>query len=173
MAIKTVLSDLSNCGLDRFQFAGFQWPRHVATMERGPLPRRLEYRKTRCTGNYYHAPKPGNTGRGFYLYENDAAGLRWQYADDVSSSIRHTGWFCDDYGDSKIRGIVLRLPRGRGFLAGWTMGVGMASAVDYSPVFDDESEAAACADSMAQNAADSEREFQESERETHDETGEN
>jgi len=168
--VKTILSDLTNCGLDRFTFAGFQFPRHVATMETGPPRRRLAYRKSRCTGNHYHAPKPGNTSRGFYLYEGDACGLRWQYADEVSSSIRHTGWFCDEWGDTKIRGIVLRLPHARGFLAGWTMGIGMASAVDYSPIFDDESDAAACADSMAQNAAGSEREFQESERET-DETG--
>lgn len=178
--MKTILSDLTNCGLERFTFAGFQFPRHVATMETGPLPRRLAYRKSRCTSNYYHAPAPGSASRGFYLYDNDACGLRWQYADDVSSSIGHTGWFCDEYGDTTIRGIVLRLPRGRGFLAGWTMGVGMASAVDYSPVFDDESDAAACADSMAQNAAEHEREFQARERETDDdetdetdETGEN
>jgi hypothetical protein len=165
MAIKTILSDLSQCGIEPFAFAGFTFPRHVATLETGPIASRLAYRKARCTGNYYHAPKPGATGRGFYLGKgaHGAHGLRWQYADDAATTIRHTGWFCDDFQDSKIRGIVLRLPRGRGFLAGWTMGVGMASSFDYSPIFDDERDAAFCADRMAESAAESEREYQERE----------
>ena len=88
-------------------------------------------------------------------------GLRWQYADEVCRSIRHTGWYCDAGLDGfsrldgdKIRGIVFRLPRSRGFLPGWTMGEGMASGIDYSQIFDDEKDCAITADSIAENVAD-------------------
>jgi hypothetical protein len=112
-------------------------------------------------GDYYHAPTPSAKGRGFYLSAREAPGLRWEWADECDGArIRHTGWFCDEDQCTKIRGIVMRLPRGRGFLAGWSMGEGMASTVDYSPIFDNAADAAACADSMAENAADNEREYQ-------------
>lgn len=45
------------------------------------------------------------------------------------------------------------------------MGEGMASTVDYSPIFDNAADAAACADSMAESAAESEREYQARENE--------
>lgn len=96
----------------------------------------------------------------FYLDDYGMPGLRWTWCDEVSSAgIKHTGWYCDDYYDEKIRGIVLRLPRSRGFLAGWSMGECMASNVDYY-VFESEHDAAQCADSMAENAAEREREYQ-------------
>jgi predicted GNAT superfamily acetyltransferase len=66
--------------------------------------------------------------------------------------IDHTGWFCDEYG-TKIRGIVVALPHGR-FLAGWSMGEGMASTVD-ADLYDTAEDAAYAADSMAESAADS------------------
>ena len=148
-----------------YQFAGFDWPRYVATLPRGTMAERLKHAKNRVCGPYYHAPKTGNTGQSFYLDSDFMPGLRWNYADEVNSDIRHTGWFTDEYGDfDKIRGIVFRLPKNRGFLAGWTMGVGMASCVDYD-IFQDIEECAECADSMAENAAEREREYQESQRE--------
>jgi len=74
--------------------------------------------------------------------------------------IDHTGWFCDEYGDGgKIRGIVVALPHGR-FLAGWSMGEGMSSTVDASPIFSSAIDAAHAADSMAERAAEDEREYQ-------------
>lgn len=145
--------------VQRFAFAGFQWPRYVATLTPlSSLRKKREMRKV-C-GGYYHTPKPNsNNGRGFYL---DGAGqpfTRWQWADDVDTSIRHTGWFCDEYGDGdKIRGIVVLLPHGR-FMAGWSMGKGMASTIEPD-IFDDAVEAARAADSIAENAADREREYQ-------------
>lgn len=162
MALRTKTPSLAECGLPSFTFAGFTWPRYVATLPRGTLRQRLQDRRTGCTGDYYHAPSPNNReGRGFYLTAREACGLRYTYADEVSGSgIRHSGWFTDDTCSDTIRGIVLRLPRGRGFLAGWTMGEGMASSVDYSPIFDDEADAARCADSMAESAAENEREYQ-------------
>jgi len=44
------------------------------------------------------------------------------------------------------------------------MGEGMVSSLDYSPIFDNERDAMQCADSMAENAAESEREYQAAER---------
>ena len=106
----------------RFRFAGFSWPRHVATIDAGPLRVRLADRKAPfgCSG-YYHAPSPNNTmGRGFYLTSSGRAeGLRY---DVIGNTWR--------VGDYSFKGIVLRLPHRRGFLAGWTMGEGMASSLD-------------------------------------------
>ncbi len=142
----------------RFAFAGFTWPRYLARLERGTLARRLEKRRNGCTGEYYHSPKPGNRGGiGFYLGSDSPFTLRYELSGRS---------FCAglEYGDDSITGIVFRLPRGRGFLAGWTMGENMASTVDYAPIFDSADGAMRCADSMAESAAESERDYQESER---------
>ena len=143
----------------RFTFAGFQWPRYVATLT--PLAKLRKKRDgRRFTGGYYHAPTPNaNNGRGFYLSDAGQPFTRWEWCDDISgASIDHTGWWTDDYCDSKIRGIVVRLPHGR-FLAGWSMGEGMASSLDPD-VYDDIIDAARAADSIAEAAADREREHQ-------------
>lgn len=168
--MKTILADLSQCGIPQFRFAGFAFPKHVWTLPRGKLAKRLARRKANneCS-DYYHAPRPNssNTERGFYL-DSDGQGFeRWEWADDVIS-LRHTGWYTDEYCEDKMRGIVVRLNRGRGFLAGWSMGEGMASTVDTGTVFDDVRDAALCADSMAENAAEREREYQQRERERMD-----
>lgn len=161
-----------------FEFAGFAWPRHVASLPSGGRdardararlstkrgPKSYQYSNGTC---YYHAPKPikggAHPGKGFYLSES--AGpfqLRWAWADEVLPSIRHTGWFCDEHQCDKIRGLVMRLPRGRGFLAGWSMGEGMASAID-GWVHDDIEDAARAADSMAEEVAEAQREYEEAE----------
>ena len=146
--------------IQRFAFAGFQWPRYVATLT--PLSGLREKREgRRLTGGYYHAPTPNaNNGRGFYLDDAGQPFTRWQWADDVEGAhISHSGWFTDDYGTGdKIRGIVILLPHGR-YMAGWSMGKGMASTIEPG-VFDDAVEAAHAADSIAENAADREREYQ-------------
>lgn len=143
-----------------FSFAGFDFPKHVFSLPTG----KLNPKQKRYTPGYYHKPTPNNTdGIGFYLSDSEGMGfaLRWKWCDDVADNINHTGWFCDEYQDSKIRGIVLRLPKNRGFLAGWSMGEGMASELDYT-IFDDEIVAAYAADRMAEHAAEREREYQES-----------
>ena len=147
-----------------FQFAGINFPKWVWGLHRGPWKKRLERRRNSCTSwGYCHAPRPLESRDEtlfFYLDSDGMPDLRWTWCDAVSSvSINHTGWYCDDYYDQKIRGIVLRLPRSRGFLAGWSRGEGMASNVDYH-VFETEQEAALCADSMAENAAEREKEYQ-------------
>ncbi|TXH52303.1 MAG: hypothetical protein E6Q97_16505 [Desulfurellales bacterium] len=161
--LQSRLFPLAKCGLPSFVFAGFTWPRYVATLPAGSLRKRAESRKPgrAMCGDYYHAPPPDAAkGRGFYLDSDGMPRLRWQWADECEGArIRHTGWFCDDDQCEKIRGIVMKLPRGRGFLAGWSMGKGMASTIDYFPIFDNAADAAACADSMAENAAENEREY--------------
>lgn len=133
-----------------------------------PLNQLKKHRgKNRICGPYYTTrklitgPHPGKT---FYLDSDFAPVLRWQWCDDVTSRIAHTGWFTDEYGYDKIRGVVFRLPRSRGFLAGWSMGRGMASEIDCT-IYDDEISAAYAADSMAEDAAEREREYQEQNKE--------
>lgn len=139
----------------KFTFAGFTFPRYIVELK--PEKGRLH---VRCV--YYTAPTPGEcTGKSFYL---DAMGSpsRWAWCDDVCRHIDHTGWFCDDFQFDKIRGLVVRLPHGR-YLAGWSMGEQMASWVDSTEVYTDETEAARAADSLAEYAAEREREYQEEE----------
>lgn len=143
-----------------FTFAGFTFPRYI------PELRRSNFDKRTSRSIYYHAPKPltgKHPGKGFYL-DSDGSPNRWEWADEIDGArINHTGWFCDEYRDEKIRGIVVRLPHGK-LLAGWSMGEGMASEVDGT-LYTDEIEAARAADSEAEAAAEREREYQEQERE--------
>lgn len=148
-----------------FTFAGFTWPRYVATLPRGNMRKRATARKSRCCGPYYHSPEPLNrgqdNGRGFYLESHGMPGLRWEWCDEVRDArIRHTGWFADEYQDTKVRGLIMRLPHGRGFLAGYSMGENMSSAVDLD-IYETETEAARAADSLAESVAEREREYQE------------
>lgn len=141
-----------------FNFAGFAWPRYVATLPRGNMVRRLAERKPVRTGDYYHAPKPNQTrtGGGSYYHESDfMPSLRWAWCDKVSGvRITHDGWFTssDGYGDT-VRGVVFRLPNNRGFLAACTMGEGMIG--EYSRyIHEEETDAAHAADDMAQEFAE-------------------
>ena len=164
--------NLANSGIAAFTFAGFEWPRFVAVLPKGSTAKRLERYKNPMTGPYYHAPKPvgRDHGHGFYLDDAGMPGLRWQWCDEVSDvRIKHTGWFCDEFGISdKIRGLVFTLPKGRGFLAGWSMGESMASGVECE-VYETAREAAYAADSIAENVAERQREFEEQERLNQDE----
>lgn len=157
----------TNSGLAAFDFAGFHWPRYVAVLPQGSQAKRLARYKNPVTGPYYHAPKPvgANHGRGFYLDNHGMPGLRWQWCDKVEdTTINHTGWFTDpDCIGEKIRGVVFTLPKGRGFLAGWSMGESMASELDCH-VYETAAEAAYAADSEAEDAAERECAYQEEQR---------
>lgn len=150
------------------QFAGFTWPRKVPEFYRSQYNQRelSNGRKVpaRMRFAYYANPSDHAKACGFYLASDFAPGLRWQWCDDVARSIRHTGWWTDEHGDSDtVRGIVARLPHGRGFLAGWSMGEGMASELEYT-VYDDERDAAYAADSIAERVAERERDYQDEQR---------
>ncbi len=145
-----------------FNFAGFNFPRYVVRMACGPSALRKKWSGRKVCGEYFHAPKPNNAeGRGFYLDDAGQPFTRWQWADEVVN-LRHTGWFCDEHQDSKIRGIVALLPHGR-FLAGYSMGEHMASSID-ADIYTDIESAARAADSLAENAADTERDYQASQQ---------
>ena len=150
-----------------YSFAGFTFPKWVFSLPAGSKAKRLERAKNPVCGPYYHSPRPKQAGRGcgFYLGERSQFDLRWQWCDQVSGvNIRHRGWYADDdCQDDTIRGVVFRLPRGRGFLAGWSMGEGMASSVD-GYIYDTQTDAAMAADSLAESAADRERDYQREER---------
>jgi hypothetical protein len=147
-----------------FTFAGFQFPKWAWTLPRGSKAKRLASYKNPVCGPYSISPAPNDCkGTSFYLDSDFMPGLRWQWCDDVAGSIRHTGWFTTEYGDGdKIRGLVMRLPHGRGFLAGWSMGESMISYVESS-AYESENDAAHAADSLAEDAAEKEREYQEKE----------
>lgn len=134
-----------------------------------PLKERVKSRKL-CGPYVVTPPRAGkDKERFFYLGSDFMPALNWSYAGDVVS-LNHTGWCTDEFGDGDtIMGIVFTLPNRRGFLAGWTMGQGMASALDISEIFDSEIDAAYCADSMAENAAENERECQAEQESSDDE----
>lgn len=135
-----------------FTFAGFTWPRYVATLAQGPAALRRQREVRQVCGGYYHAPRPnGNSGRGFYLGDAGQPAPRWEFTD--------AEYYCDRDCHDTIRGIILRLPHGR-FLAGYSMGEGMASGVDGT-VYTDEDEARHAADEEARIAADRQREYEE------------
>ncbi len=135
-----------------FTFASFTWPRYVATLAQGPAALRRQRDIRKVCGGYYHAPTPNSQdGKGFYLGDAGQPAPRWELTDVEYS--------CDEFGDQTIRGLILRLPHGR-FLAGHTMGEGMASGV-ASTVYTDEDEARYAADEEARTVAEREREYQE------------
>ena len=163
--MKTILSNLTNFReSEGFSFAGFQFPKHIWSLPKGSFAKRLARRNPVTVGEYIHGAKPGCKSKSFYLDSDFMPSLRWYWCDDVCNSIRHTGWYCDSFQDSKIRGIVMRLPHNRGFLAGWSMGEGMISEIEYI-IHANEIDAALEADNLADQVAWKERDFQESQDE--------
>jgi hypothetical protein len=146
---------------------------------RRPLAERLKARKS-C-GPYTWRPRDAKAdGIGFYCASKCGAGhdlemdsrgsvcrLRLQWANDAlprgSRLARINGYYCDEFQDSTMTPIVALLPHGRGFLAGWTMGSGMAASLCTSYIWETIEEAAVAAHDEAERAADREREFQERE----------
>lgn len=145
--------------MDRNVFAGFTYPRKIARWTGKP---RADRKHRWCFA--YRQNRPAMAGRGLagYLGESGWPHLRWTWCDEVDGGrIDHTGWWCDPQGDGEtVRGIVLRLPHGRGFLAGASMGEGMSTWFEPD-LHTDESSAARSADQIAECAAEKEREYQE------------
>lgn len=143
-------------------YAGFEYPKFLWNLPKGPIAKRLETFKRAeyyPMGGYRQSePKPNNDGIMFYLDNDLMPALRWTYCDKVENvQINHTGWFTDEYGDSdKIRGIVIRLNHGKGYLPGWTMGEGMCSELD-NDIYDCPIVCAHRADRLAELVAEQER----------------
>lgn len=128
-------------------------------------------------GPYHWTPAKPGAGRGFYQASNgglriDQAGssfaLRLEWANDLlprgSRLGLINGYYCDEFQDCTMVPIVARLPRSRGFLAGWTMGAGMYASLDAT-IWEIAEDAARAAHDMAERDAEREREYQERERE--------
>lgn len=133
-----------------------------------PLAARLASRKV-C-GPYRWRPAAPNKGRGFYCDDSEQCGdgsirLRLEDANEhLAGRLSHTsGYYCDadGHGDT-LQPIIARLPRGRGFLAGWKMGPNMCATL-AADVYLDETDAACAAHSMAESDAENEREYRETE----------
>ena len=138
-----------------------------------PLRDRLASRKN-C-GPYLWTPAEPGAGRGFYSASSnplimDRAGssinLRLEWASDHYSPRNYNGrgYSCDTYspGTDAMHPVIARLPHGRGYLAGWTMGEGMCGTLD-SYRYEEAEDAARAAHDMASRAAEAEFEYREDE----------
>lgn len=101
-------------------FAGQIYPRRVPILPRGTLKARAERRRRpQFTSGYSQIAPDGEAPwprRTFYLASDFAPGLRWQWCDKITDSpVKHHGWYADNHQDTTIRGVVFRLPHGRGF----------------------------------------------------------
>lgn len=139
-----------------FIFGSFNFPRHIVRiMRENKIGKRVDT-------VYYTSPIPLTGGphneHSFYLGDMGSPS-RWKYCDDIAHrTIRHKGWYCDENQLDTIRGIVVLLPHGR-YLAGWTMGEGMISAVCCDTIYDDELRAALDSDTIAEREAEQAREY--------------
>jgi hypothetical protein len=135
-----------------FTFAGFTWPRYVANLPAGPFSARIDRMRHPVTGGYYHAPAPNDrAGRGCYHESQGWPGLRWEA---VGRTYRPDNW-----SGAELQGVVFRLPHGRGFLAGYSAGSGMYAGFDRD-IYADESDASRAAESLAEDIAQREAEYQ-------------
>lgn len=93
----------------------------------------------------------------------DTSDLRFVgYSDEISTHIRHKGWFADNFQDETYRGAVWRLPAKNGkerFVFGYQDSCNEPAALIDFDWTDDELDAALRADSMAEYDAVEAREY--------------
>jgi hypothetical protein len=97
-----------------------------------------------------------------YRWIENVSKLNWRlvgFADEIVS-LRHKGWFADEFQDSIYRGIVYRLPHGR-FVYGYADPNNDDCALIENTFATDEKDAARWADSVAEHFAEREREYSE------------
>jgi len=96
-----------------------------------------------------------------YFEENDLPFRDPRPAHDVANAIRYAGWYIDEFCDDTFTGYVFRLPHGR-FAIGYRDSMSDGYLIDKTCIFDSDDEigAALAADSMAEAAAQEEREYQ-------------
>lgn len=131
-----------------------------------PMAERAKSRKS-C-GPYHWSPTPAGSGRGFYMQHgtralrcaDHGAGFRLRVIEGDNS------FGLDQFGGAYTP-IVLRLPRGRGFLIGATMGAGMCAHIEPG-IWTDEDDAMRAAEDEARRCADREAEFRVNEDEDDD-----
>ena len=136
---------------------------------RRPLAERANARK--FCGPYYWTPAKPGKGRGFYQASKglrmDPRGssfdLRLDYANTHAPYQRRgSGPFWSE-NDCEFTAIIARLPHGRGFLAGWTMGNGMLASLDAYIWPDIEGAAQAAIDDARQAAENDCRDYDDEE----------
>lgn len=140
---------------------------------RRPMAERAKQRKV-CGPYQWTVGAPGDRrdGVGFYMasgrgglrMDRHGASLRLRVSEAPETRRGVTGYYGDEFGDTVFTPIIARLPRGRGFLAGWTMGAGMCATLSID-IHDTEEEAGHAAHGEAERAAEAEREYQEREAE--------
>jgi hypothetical protein len=135
-----------------------------------PLAERANSR--RHVGPYRITASGGRGGVAFYR-DSDGACARYgspfalRLEPIPSRGVRFSSCYSvNDEGDAYTP-MVARLPRGRGFLAVWSLGHGMISFLDRY-VFTTKGAAAASAHDSAERAAHDQRVYEESERERMD-----
>lgn len=142
--------------------------REIVMIDYGrPLAARLASRK--YCGPYRWTPAAPGKGRGFYSSSHaltmdprgSSLALRLEDANDHLRDRRRfvSGYYADDYQNATLEPIIARLPSGRGFLAGWTMGADMCGTLEPE-VYPDAESAASAAHVAAEYAAERERERQ-------------
>jgi hypothetical protein len=135
------------------KFAGFNWPKRPWTLPRGNVEQRAKALiKPKAWRNLYVNP----LYMSFDWEKSDIPDLEWSYCDAVLA-MHKRAYRADDWSGLEFRGIVLVLPNRRGFLGGYTDGVW--ARVDYD-IFQDQRDAAICADDMALTACEREVEYQ-------------
>lgn len=117
----------------------------------------------RFCGPYTWQPSRAGSGRGFYMGSDGAScdprGSTFRLRlEEVPANRRGVcGYFADPDADS-FKPIIARLPHGRGYLAGWTLGAGMCAELEPE-LHADEREARHAAHDAAERAADREAEY--------------
>lgn len=130
-----------------FQFAGFTWPRLTFPLCETQKARRFRYLSSFPVP---HCPSPEPSE-----FRNFILGQRWDirfsYDYEVDETISDRGYPLGmdepDY-DEYYHGIVLYLGKRRGFLAGWSLGAGLAAQVNLE-VYESPEQAARAANLMA------------------------
>lgn len=98
--------------------------------------------------------------------ENAGEGLRFTgYCDQLNRFIQHKGYYCDEFGDSILRGVVYQLPARKGktqYIAGYSDPDNEGAALlNFNDIYDDENDAARSADQFAEREAENQREYNE------------
>lgn len=87
------------------------------------------------------------------------------YADEVAARIGHKGWYCDQFQDRTLRGIVFQLPARNGvtqYVPGYEESDGWSVVLYLDRLEEESRDAAYAADSLAERMAEQEREYNES-----------
>lgn len=117
----------------------------------------------RFCGPYTWRPSRAGSGRGFYMGRDgvscDPRGSTFRLRlEEVPANRRGVRAYCAGPDGDPFMPIIARLPHGRGYLAGWTLGGGMCAELEPE-LHADEQEAHRAAHDAAERAADREAEY--------------